>query len=127
MRTTATGPWTASTGARWRGSSSTRSRWQTVPNHHLPERADTGATATTIKWDTSSVNHGYQVSYFVDCRRDDFFSLFRNTRVSPLRFQRGGSPELNATIEKSIAAARRFDAAKVRADQLAIAASALAD
>ena len=35
--------------------------------------------------------------------------------------------ELNATIEKSIAAARRFDAAKVRADQLAAATGAPAD
>ena len=50
-----------------------------------------------------------------------------SSRCPPRRFQSGGSPELNATIEKSIAAARRFDAAKVRADQLAVAASALAD
>ena len=48
-------------------------------------------------------------------------------RVNPIRFQRGGSPEFDATIEKMIAAARRFDAAKVRADQLAAAAGASAD
>ena len=73
--------------------------------------------------------HGYQVSHSVDCRRHHFFSLLRNTRVNPLplRFQRGGSAEFDAAIETSIAAARRFDAAKVRADQLVAAAGAPAD
>jgi ParB family chromosome partitioning protein len=56
-----------------------------------------------------------------------YLKAFVVARVNPLRFQRGGSPEFNATIEKMIAAARRFDVAKVRADQLAAAAGAPAD
>ena len=56
-----------------------------------------------------------------------YLRAFVVVRVNPLRFQRGGSPEFDATIEKMIAAARRFDAAKVRADQLAAAAGALPD
>jgi len=38
-----------------------------------------------------------------------------------------GTCVVPVTIEKMIAAARRFDAAKVRADQLAAAAGALPD
>lgn len=56
-----------------------------------------------------------------------YLKAFVVARVNPMRFQRGGSPEFDATIEKMIAAARRFDAAKVRADQLAAAAGALPD
>ena len=56
-----------------------------------------------------------------------YLKAFVVARVNPLRFQRGGSPEFNATIEKMIAAALRFDVAKVSADQLAAADGAPAD
>jgi ParB family chromosome partitioning protein len=56
-----------------------------------------------------------------------YLKAFVVARVNPIRFQRGGSPEFDATIEKMTAAARRFDAAKVRADQLAAAGGAPAD
>ena len=56
-----------------------------------------------------------------------YLKAFVVARVNPLRFQRGGSPEFDATIEKMIAAARRFDAGKVKADQVAAAAGAPAE
>jgi ParB family chromosome partitioning protein len=56
-----------------------------------------------------------------------YLKAFVVARVNPIRFQRGGSPEFDATIEKMTAAARRFDAAKVRADQLAAASGAPSD
>ncbi|HEX7335853.1 MAG TPA: ParB N-terminal domain-containing protein [Gemmatimonadales bacterium] len=40
-------------------------------------------------------------------------------RINPLRFKRGGNPDVDETIETMLAAARRFDAGKVRADQVA--------
>jgi len=56
-----------------------------------------------------------------------YLKAFVVARVNPLRFQRSGAPEFDATIERMAAAARRFDAAKVRADQLAAAAGAPAE
>jgi ParB family transcriptional regulator, chromosome partitioning protein len=40
-------------------------------------------------------------------------------RINPLRFKRGGNPDIDETIDTMLAAARRFDAGKVRADQVA--------
>jgi ParB family chromosome partitioning protein len=40
-------------------------------------------------------------------------------RINPLRFKRGGNPDVDETIETMLAAARRFDAGRVRADQVA--------
>src|ERR671914_548797 len=40
-------------------------------------------------------------------------------RINPLRFKRGGNPDVDETIDTMLAAARRFDAGRVRADQLA--------
>ena len=45
-------------------------------------------------------------------------------RINPLRFKRGGSPDVDETIETMLASARRFDAGKVRADQVAKAGGA---
>jgi ParB family transcriptional regulator, chromosome partitioning protein len=45
-------------------------------------------------------------------------------RINPLRFKRGGNPDPDETIDTMLAAARRFDAAKVRADQVAKAGGA---
>jgi ParB family chromosome partitioning protein len=56
-----------------------------------------------------------------------YLKAFVVARVNPLRFQRGASPEFDATIEKMTAAARRFDAARVRADQLAAAGGGPSD
>jgi ParB family chromosome partitioning protein len=40
-------------------------------------------------------------------------------RINPLRFKRGGNPDVDETIETMLAAARRFDVGRVRADQVA--------
>jgi ParB family transcriptional regulator, chromosome partitioning protein len=40
-------------------------------------------------------------------------------RINPLRFKRGGNPDVDETIDAMLAAARQFDAGKVRADQVA--------
>jgi ParB family chromosome partitioning protein len=40
-------------------------------------------------------------------------------RINPLRFQRGAKADVDETIEKMLAAARRFDAGRVRQDQVA--------
>jgi ParB family chromosome partitioning protein len=45
-------------------------------------------------------------------------------RINPLRFKRGGNPDVDETIETMLAAARRFDAGRVRADQVARAGGA---
>jgi ParB family transcriptional regulator, chromosome partitioning protein len=45
-------------------------------------------------------------------------------RINPLRFKRGGNPDVEETIDTMLAAARRFDAGRVRADQLARAGGA---
>jgi ParB family transcriptional regulator, chromosome partitioning protein len=46
-------------------------------------------------------------------------------RINPLRFKRGGNPDVDETLDTMLAAARRFDAGRVRADQLAKAGGAL--
>jgi ParB family chromosome partitioning protein len=45
-------------------------------------------------------------------------------RVNPLRFQRGAKAEFDATIDKMIASAQKFDASKVKPGQLAAAGGA---
>jgi ParB family chromosome partitioning protein len=40
-------------------------------------------------------------------------------RINPLRFKRGGTPDVDETIDTMLAAARRFDAGRVRGDQIA--------
>lgn len=45
-------------------------------------------------------------------------------RINPLRFKRGGSPDVDETLDTMLAAARRFDAGRVRADQVARAGGA---
>lgn len=42
-------------------------------------------------------------------------------RVNPLRFQRGAAAEFDATLDKMQSAAERFDASRVKADQVAAA------
>jgi ParB family chromosome partitioning protein len=43
-------------------------------------------------------------------------------RINPLRFQRGAKADFDETIDKMLAAARRFDPARIKADQVARAA-----
>jgi ParB family chromosome partitioning protein len=45
-------------------------------------------------------------------------------RINPLRFKRGGNPDVDETIDTMLAAARRFDAGRVRGDQIARAGGA---
>ena len=45
-------------------------------------------------------------------------------RINPLRFKRGGNPDVDETIDTMLASARRFDAGRVRADQVARAGGA---
>jgi ParB family transcriptional regulator, chromosome partitioning protein len=45
-------------------------------------------------------------------------------RINPLRFKRGGNPDVDETIETMLSSARRFDAGRVRADQVARAGGA---
>jgi ParB family chromosome partitioning protein len=45
-------------------------------------------------------------------------------RINPLRFKRGGNPDVDETIDTMYSAARRFDAGRVRADQVARAGGA---
>jgi ParB family transcriptional regulator, chromosome partitioning protein len=45
-------------------------------------------------------------------------------RINPIRFKRGGNPNVDETIDTMLAAARRFDAGRVRADQVAKAGGA---
>jgi ParB family chromosome partitioning protein len=53
-----------------------------------------------------------------------YLRAFVVARLNPLRFQRGAKADVDETIEKMLAAARRFDAGRVRQDQVARAAGA---
>ena len=52
-----------------------------------------------------------------------YLKAFVVARINPLRFQRGATAEFDETIAKMFSAARRFDVARIRADQLARASS----
>ncbi|MGH7417829.1 MAG: chromosome partitioning protein ParB, partial [Candidatus Rokuibacteriota bacterium] len=51
-----------------------------------------------------------------------YLKAFVVARINPLRFKRGAKAEFDETLETMLAAARKFDPAKIRADQLAGAA-----
>ena len=48
-----------------------------------------------------------------------YLRAFVVARINPLRFKRGAKADFDETIDKMLASARRFDAAKIRADQVA--------
>ena len=48
-----------------------------------------------------------------------YLKAFVVARVNPLRFQRGAKADFDETIARMLASARRFDASKVKAGQLA--------
>ena len=48
-----------------------------------------------------------------------YLKAFVVARINPLRFQRKPTADFDETIDKMIASARRFDAGKIRADQVA--------
>jgi ParB family chromosome partitioning protein len=48
-----------------------------------------------------------------------YLRAFVVARINPIRFKRGAKVEFDETIEKMTASARRFDAGKVKADQVA--------
>jgi ParB family chromosome partitioning protein len=50
-----------------------------------------------------------------------YLKAFVVARINPLRFQRGAKATFEETIPKMLASAKKFDAAKVKADQLAAA------
>jgi ParB family chromosome partitioning protein len=50
-----------------------------------------------------------------------YLKAFVIARINPLRFQRGGDPTFDETIAKMLASARKFDPAKIKADQVAAA------
>ena len=51
-----------------------------------------------------------------------YLRAFVVARINPLRFKRGATAEFDETIDRMITAARRFDPARVKADQVARAA-----
>jgi ParB family chromosome partitioning protein len=53
-----------------------------------------------------------------------YLRAFVVARINPIRFQRGAKAEFDETLDKMLAAARRFDAGRIREDQLARAAGA---
>jgi ParB family chromosome partitioning protein len=48
-----------------------------------------------------------------------YLRAFVVARINPLRFKRGATAEFDETIDRMIASARRFDPARVKADQVA--------
>jgi len=50
-----------------------------------------------------------------------YLKAFVIARINPLRFQKGGEPKFDETVAKMLASAKKFDAAKIRADQVAAA------
>lgn len=53
-----------------------------------------------------------------------YLRAFVIARINPLRFKRGAKAEFDETIDKMLASARRFDASRIRADQVARAGGA---
>jgi len=53
-----------------------------------------------------------------------YLKAFVVARINPLRFKRGAKADPDETIEKMLTAARRFDAGRIRADQVAQASGA---
>ena len=53
-----------------------------------------------------------------------YLRAFVVARINPLRFKRGAKADFDETIDKMIASARRFDAGRIRADQVARAGGA---
>jgi ParB family transcriptional regulator, chromosome partitioning protein len=51
-----------------------------------------------------------------------YLRAFVVARINPLRFKRGAKADFDETLDRMIASARRFDVAKVKADQVARAA-----
>ncbi|MBI2071652.1 MAG: ParB N-terminal domain-containing protein [Gemmatimonadetes bacterium] len=56
-----------------------------------------------------------------------YLKAFVVARINPIRFKRGAKAEFDETIDKMLAAAERFDAAKVKLDQLARSGGAPAE
>jgi ParB family chromosome partitioning protein len=48
-----------------------------------------------------------------------YLRAFVVARINPLRFKRGAKAEFDETIDKMLAGARKFDPARIRADQVA--------
>ena len=48
-----------------------------------------------------------------------YLKAFVVARINPLRFQRKPTADFDETIDKMIGSARRFDAGKIKADQIA--------
>jgi ParB family chromosome partitioning protein len=53
-----------------------------------------------------------------------YLKAFVVARINPLRFKRGAKAEFDETVDKMLASALKFDAAKVKADQVATAGGA---
>ena len=56
-----------------------------------------------------------------------YLRAFVVARINPLRFQRGAKADVDETIEKMLGSARRFDAGRIRQDQVARAGGAASD
>ena len=48
-----------------------------------------------------------------------YLKAFVVARINPLRFQRKPTADFDATIDKMLGSARRFDAGNIRVDQVA--------
>ena len=48
-----------------------------------------------------------------------YLKAFVVARINPLRFQRKPTADFDETIDKMLGSARRFDVARIRADQVA--------
>jgi ParB family chromosome partitioning protein len=48
-----------------------------------------------------------------------YLRAFVIARINPIRFQRKSVPDFDETIDKMIASAKKFDASKIKADQVA--------
>ncbi|HEY7635357.1 MAG TPA: ParB N-terminal domain-containing protein [Gemmatimonadales bacterium] len=53
-----------------------------------------------------------------------YLKAFVVARINPLRFKRGATADFDETLEKMLTSARKFDSAKIRADQVAKASGA---
>jgi ParB family transcriptional regulator, chromosome partitioning protein len=56
-----------------------------------------------------------------------YLKNFVVSRINPLRFQRGATADFDETVDKMLASAKKFDAGRIKADQVATAGGAPAE
>jgi ParB family chromosome partitioning protein len=89
----------------------------------LDTRAQRAASVVELEATVNEIVRGLKQRGF----ESPYLKNFVVARINPLRFKRGAKAHFDETIEKMLRAAERFDAGKVKTDQLARASGPVSD